>query len=371
MKRLEVRFLGGYDSSYPRNVILRRGLRACGVEVSQCSVRPGFKIWVRYPLLFLRWLCSRRDKGNPAFLLVPEFCQKDVPLAKALGLGTSRRVVFDPLASRFETKILDWQRKRPGSMAAWWNRKIDLWALRLPDLVLSDTQAHKDYYCREFGLAPEKVEVLPVGFDDEVFSPELNRRYSQRKREKMGFTVFFSGSFLPLHGAEIIVQAANLVAREDAEIIFLLVGSGQTLPAAKRLALELNLSNIRFEGWKNQEALAEMTAREADLCLGIFGQTEKAERVVPHKIYQAMALGKPVITARTPAIEEFFSHGWTIFLCEKGNPGSLAQAILRLKKDARAREGIASNGSFLVRNEFNPAALGRQLVDILGKHFPV
>jgi len=328
-------------------------------EVFECRLPPRYKFWIRYPLFLFRYplTCRKSD-----FFLVPEFCQKDVPLAKILSLLSSAGLVFDPLASRYETKITDWKRKPERSWQARWNFKIDRWAFKLSDLVLADTQAHKEYYCQKYGLASDKVAVLPVGYDDTLFAP--TKAQSRNKH----FTVLFYGSFLPLHGVEVMIQAAKSVSTQDPSIQFRFVGSGQTLPRAKALATELSCANVYFEDWLPQEKLPEKIV-SADLCLGIFGKTEKAERVVPHKIFQALAMKAPLITARTPAVEEFFSHRENIFLCSEPFPESLAQAILELKEDEGLRKKIAENGHDLVKKNFAPASIGRSLRRILEQFF--
>ncbi len=371
---MDVCFFGGYDFEYPRNSVLRYGLAANGARVTQAHVRRGGRFWLRYLLLFLGWWRhgrKRAQKGEESVLFVPEFCHKDVPLAKFLGLLSSRRVVFDPLASRFETKIQDWRRRPEASLAARWNRWLDRFSFRLSDLVLADTQAHKDYYCSTFGLSYDRVEVVPVGFDDRVFTKSLAESKSRKlaDNEKSTFTVFFFGSFLPLHGVQTAVQAAALLLKEDKTFFFTFIGSGQTFPEAKRLASELNLGRIAFDGWLSQPVLAERIARQADLVLGIFGRTEKARRVVPHKVFQAMALRKPVLTARTPAAEEFFTHGENIYLCPPGDPESLAQAILELRYNNALRQAIADQGYELVWRNFTPKALGSCLKKILAHRF--
>jgi glycosyltransferase involved in cell wall biosynthesis len=80
-----------------------------------------------------------------------------------------------------------------------------------------------------------------------------------------------------------------------------------------------------------------------------------------------MALGKPVITARTPAIEEFFIDRENILLCPKENPRRLAEAILELQRDSALRERIAQKGHDMVWKKYHPAALGAVLREILEK----
>jgi glycosyltransferase involved in cell wall biosynthesis len=352
-------FFGAYDPEYPRNTVIKKGLRLNGAEVSECWLPPKYKFWLRYPLLASRYLCSyTRHK----VFFIPEFCQKDVPLAKILSLFSSKKVVFDPLAGRFETKIIDWKRKPLNSWQARLNLKIDYWAFRLSDVILADTQAHKDYFCQKYRLPSNKVEVLPVGFDDDLFRPSAAAEIENL------FTVLFFGSFLPLHGVDCILGAANIVSSIEPSIQFRLVGSGQTLLLAKNLASQLGLSNVVFEDWLPLSELPQKIA-SSDICLGIFGRTEKARRVVPHKIFQAMGMGKPVITGQTPAVEEFFSHRENIFLIQESRSDLLAEAILELKRDKDLRERIADRGCELVSQKFSPEAIGRSLIKIMEKNF--
>jgi glycosyltransferase involved in cell wall biosynthesis len=239
---------------------------------------------------------------------------------------------------------------------------LDRWAFKFSDVVLADTQAHKDYYCRSYGVPGAKVAVLPLGYDDEIY------RDISRKKESPVFRVLFFGSFLPLHGADVIVEAAAAVARHDSSIQFKLVGSGQTFPRVKSLAESAGLRNVLFEGWMSQELLAEEISAAA-VTLGIFGRTEKAKRVVPHKIFQSMGMGKPVITCRTPAAEEFFVHKKHIYYCDAPDPELLARAILELKEDQGLRQEIAQGGAALVRERHSPRAIGRMLSDILRAAF--
>jgi len=355
-QKMKLCFFGAYDPLYPRHNVIKKGLLKNNAYVSECWLPSKYKFWMRYPLFLLRYplLCRSHD-----ILFVPEFCQKDVPLAKILSFLSSARLIFDPLASRYETKIMDWKRKSEKSWQAWWNFKIDFWAFRFSDLVLADTHAHKEYYCQKYGLPSKKVAVLPVGFDDTLYQPMNVQRNSN-------FTVFFQGSFLPLHGVEIMIEAAKIVSSKDSSIQFRFVGSGQTFPRAKALASEYGCRNVFFEDWIAQEKLPQKIA-SADVCLGIFGKTEKAYRVVPHKIFQAMAMKIPVITAHTPAVEEFFSHRENIFLCREPLPDSLAQAVLELKRDEDLRKTIAEQGYHLVKENFTPQAIGRALKRILDR----
>jgi glycosyltransferase involved in cell wall biosynthesis len=354
-------FFGGYDPDYPRNAVLRKGLRFAGAEVRECRVSPRLKFWARTPGLAARF---RRDTD---VLLVPEFCQKDVPQAAFLARLTGKKVVFDPLASRFETKIVDWGWRPADSPAARWNHRIDLKAFRLADLVLADTSAHRDYFCADYGLPASKFEVLPVGYDEEIYRPPSGPAVDPAAvRPDGAFDVVFYGSYLPLHGAEVIAEAARIVASADPSIRFTLIGGGRTFESVKTAAA--GLGNVVFVGRLPEIVLRDRVA-SADLCLGIFGRTEKARRVVPNKVFQCLGLGKAVITARTPAVEEFFRDGENLRLCEEPFPETLAAAVLQLRRDPALRGRLARAGLARAQAEFTSAAIGRRLLEIVTARF--
>jgi glycosyltransferase involved in cell wall biosynthesis len=71
---------------------------------------------------------------------------------------------------------------------------------------------------------------------------------------------------------------------------------------------------------------------KADICLGIFGTSGKATRVIPNKVYQILAAGKPLVTGDTPAIRELLRESPTVRLVTPGSPESLASAVLDLRK---------------------------------------
>ena len=79
-RAVKVCFFGAWDPAYPRNRVLREGLRQAGAEVLEARVseRRAFR---RYPALVAAFARGARSADT---LLVPEFRHKDMPLARAL-----------------------------------------------------------------------------------------------------------------------------------------------------------------------------------------------------------------------------------------------------------------------------------------------
>lgn len=99
----------------------------------------------------------------------------------------------------------------------------------------------------------------------------------------------------------------------------------------------------------------------ADICLGIFGDTDKARRVVPHKVFEALAMGKPIITMDTPAARELLVHDETSLLVSN-NPTALATAILDLARDPLKRVRLGAAARALFESRLQPADVVAPLI---------
>jgi glycosyltransferase involved in cell wall biosynthesis len=177
-------------------------------------------------------------------------------------------------------------------------------------------------------------------------------------RQSDAFRVVYFGQYIPLHGVRYVVEAAKLL-EEHQDISFELVGDGQTYEEAAALAERLQVPNVTFRrAWLSPEDLITEHIAPADVCLGIFGDSPKARRVVPIKVFVGLALGKPVITGDSPAAREMLVDGEDAILCQMADPQALAQAILVLKRDRPLRERIAQQGHQSFQSKFSSRVIG-------------
>ena len=355
VRRGKILFFGGYERDYPRISVIRKGLEKIGFPFGECWTDTRFKVHLRYPLLTYRFLKRCMDSK---VVFVPSFRHKDVPLAWFLAKISGKKLVFDPLVSRFETRVLDRRDVKMGSSQAWHNRNIDKLSFNLPDLVIADTAAHARYYEVDFGVREENIEVLPVGFDEDIFK-ESEKRVSSDLCE-----VLFFGSFLPLHGVEVIIKAASILV--DKPVRFTIIGKGQTFDEAVKLAGDLPVGKVRFLKPVPMEELPSYI-ESSDIVLGIFGTTRKAGMVVPNKIFQSLAVGRAVITADTDAVNEFFTPGEHLMTVPAGSPEGLADAIDGLRRNVEFRMKLSRKGCELVREKYSSTRIAERFVEVLEK----
>ena len=273
----------------------------------------------------------------------------DIFLARLL---TRKTIIFNPSVSLYETLVSD-RKIIQNSFLAKALYYIEKCAYILSDIVLMDTNQHANYISKRFGIKKRKIIRVYVGAESSIFYPR------KTVRDDGTFLVLFYGKFIPLHGIEYIVKAAKIL-EDEKNLKFLIIGHGQMSKKIGQLCSELGITNISFIKWVNYEDLPVLI-NKADVCLGIFGDSEKAMRVIPNKAFQVLAMRKPLITGRSPAAMEIFTDKKNVVLCEMANPKALATSILLLKENEKLRQDISRAGYQLFKKAFAPEKVGKAI----------
>ena len=373
---MKVCYFGTYESNCPRNQIIIKGLKKNNIQVVECHlpvwesrkgkpvnfqnisslVRFCFRILGAYILLPIKYC----QVGKHDFVIVGFPGQIDIFLAKALTFFSRKPLIFDPFMSFYDTFIFDKRIVKRKSLLAKLLYLIDKYSCEMADLILLDTKEHIKYFSKMFYINKNKFCRIFVGADEDIFYPRV---LEKRNREK--FVVLFYGKFIPLQGISYIIKAAKLLEKQT-EIRFKIIGFGQLSAKIKDFSRRLNVKNIIFIDWVEYQDLPKHIA-EASLCLGIFGKTAKAKRVIPNKAFQALAMKKPVITGDSPAAREALINEENALLCRMGDAEAIARSILLLKKNRKLRERISDNGYKLYQREFTSSVIGKKVKNCLAK----
>ncbi|OHE40290.1 MAG: hypothetical protein A2102_02890 [Tenericutes bacterium GWF2_38_8] len=341
-------FFGNYIKDYPRVQVLRKGLRQNGAKVLECHTRnSGIR---KYLDLYRQ---HKKVKNQYDILLV---CMGGYMLTWFAKLLTKKPVIFDFFVSLYLTNVEDRKIFSRGSLKAKYYAFLDKFSCRFADKVLLDTQAQIDYVVGRYNLDPKKFIRVFVGSDDEVFFP------AKIVGKDLGkFIVHWHGHIVPFHGLETVIKAAQKLKDNEAVEFQVVTRFNGKFQKIKNLTEHLGLTNIKFYPEVDYQSLAKMI-NQADICLGIFGDNEKARVVIPNKIYEAIACGKPVITARHAVLQELFVDGENIIMAKPADPDDLAKKILELKDNPALRNKLAENTRALFEDKLTPKIIGRQLL---------
>ena len=366
---------GGYDTRKPRVRLLIEALRRAGgleeeilipawQEVGETNVPSRLnvlKVMARIALGYPRALfrLARTPRGTAILLPYPGIVE--ILIFAPIAWLMRRRIVLDAFLPIYDTIAGDRALVRRGllSGAIWWFEKI---ALGRADLILVDTDAHGEYFAREFGIPEDRFVTVLVGAEPN-FAPDAPG--SDDAEDLLGPVgdapiVLFYGQLIPLHGLPTILEAARLARSGGAR--WVVIGKGQLEPMLRE-EIAREDSNIEWVEWVDYARLPAVIAR-AQICLGVFGSSDKAARVIPNKLFQQAAMGKPVITRASPALDGLAARfPESLRTVPASDPQALADAVAEALSGKRALVPLPDAGL----RELSPDAGVARLLERLGR----
>lgn len=367
---------GTYDTTKPRARILLDGLRRCGVQVQECHAdvwrgiedKSQVKGWGKRAGILARWLlayprlawqlarCPRPDAvlvGFPGVL--------DMLVAAPIARARRIPLVWDMFMSLYDTVVVDRRLVTPGNPVARILFRLERAAVRRAKTVFLDTQAHARHVERTLGLRDGSMGAVWVGVETSHFSKPTDPAWTTPDERPRATRVLFYGQFIPLHGIETIIEAARLM--RDEPVDWHLVGRGQEAVRIQALLEQDPLPRLKWDPWIPYDELSRSIA-QADVCLGIFGTSGKAASVIPNKVFQILAMGRPLITRDSNAIRELLRHDPPcVSLVPPADPRSLADAV-RAVASVELIHG-ACHGDIV--GSIDSAAIGRQCVELMSR----
>lgn len=364
----DVLFCGAWDEGpgYPRPASLRQGLAAAGVAVRECrapALGTGKQRLLRAPWRWpSAWWAQRAQRARlcaelraavaarrPRCIVVP---YPGHTLVRAIKQAAGVPVVLDLFLSAYDTVVEDRRLVAPGSLAAWWLQQLDTRACNAADLVLLDTPANAAYVAALTGVPEQRFAWLPVHDPD---APSAPVRWS---RGDGALRLLFFGTGVPLHGLVTLIDA---VARVPGVQLTLVGGTAAERDRARsaigpRLVLE--------PPFVARERLHELLA-QSQLVAGVFGAGGKAQRVVPFKLVHALAAGRPVLTADTPAVCNWLDGSGAVFFAPADDVNALAAVLAELAASSKRVAAAAAVARAAYDRHFGTECQARRWQTIL------
>lgn len=357
---MRIVLFGTYDETmHPRVAVLREGLLAHGHDVVTCNHPSGVSTSERVAAATRPWLASKL-----AFSMIRSLVRlrrsaramKGVDVVVVGYLG-----VFDIHAARrwFEAPVvLDHLAPVSGTLsdrrmagfrvrAARW---IDARAEHTADLIITDTHEQRSQ------LSPAsqaKAVVVPVGVPSSWFQARTSGETAGDS-----LSIVFFGLYTPLQGTKSMARA--IAATPPDVATWTLVGTGQDRAAVDQLVDRC--PNVTKLDWVDPDLLPELVARH-DVCLGIFGETDKALRVVPNKVFQGAATGAVIITSDTQCQRR--ALGPNAIFVAPGDDLELANAVRALAADRNRFRTLQESTRAWADVHFRPRAVVVPLVRAL------
>jgi glycosyltransferase involved in cell wall biosynthesis len=188
-------------------------------------------------------------------------------------------------------------------------RVIEQANIRHASLVISINRSLQEYTI-EMGAPAERTKVLPAGVDLDRYVATSNG-FDVRKRlglEASDLVLLFMGWVYPFSGLREVAQSILAGDGEQFRIRLMVVGKGDSWEEIERIAKRNEAGGrIKMVGFRPYEEMPSFLAA-ADVCLLPAHNVETMRNIVPIKMYEYLAAGKPVIATRLPGLEKEFGE---------------------------------------------------------------
>ena len=197
----------------------------------------------------------------------------------------------------------------------------------------------------DYGVAPEKITVIPPGIDTELWQRERPLRTGGPLR------LLFVGGDFPRKGGDTLLEAFRRLPPGLAELTIV----------TKTPNIGNNLPNVtvRHDVQPNSEALLQLYA-DADL----FVFPTRGD-CLPLAVMEALTSGLPVITTTVGALPEAVTHGETGWIVPPDNPAALADALLSLASDRAQMVRLSRQAAEVGRERFSAATNYGRLIEVV------
>lgn len=224
-------------------------------------------------------------------------------------------------------------------------RLFECWNLRNASVVISINEALKEY-ATFMGAREDLSHVVPGGVDLERF--EISNPTGDMRRE-MGISdrdiaLLFMGWLYDFSG---LVQLAKAVVRSGNSISLklIIIGKGESLDELRAIKNKEDREHrIILVDWVPYCRIPDFLSA-ADICVLPALNVDVMKNIVPIKMYEYMAAGKPVIATRLPGLVTEFGEDQGVVYVD--TPEEVVSAVARFS-DSKIRDDIGRRAKLRV-----------------------
>jgi glycosyltransferase involved in cell wall biosynthesis len=300
---------------------------------------------------FLPRIVNQLSFTLSCFLALPWIGRKDIVITECppLFLGLSGIVLARIKKAKHVFNVADLWPESAVELGALKNRAF-IWIsnliastiYKLSDLITTTTKGQLESLLAR-GIASQKLLCIPNGVDTTFFrildTPNGFRKSCGFENK---FLVFYGGTIGLAQGLSTLIEAAKILNRHD-DILFLLVGQGAERERLLTLTKMYGLRNVTFLEAQPREMMPEIV-NAIDVGIISLRSLSVFRGVLPSKMFEYMACGKPLIASAEGNVAEVLKNGGCGLAVKPESPDQLANAILKLYGDRVLGRALGAKG---------------------------
>ncbi|MEM2851512.1 MAG: glycosyltransferase family 4 protein [Candidatus Bathyarchaeia archaeon] len=186
---------------------------------------------------------------------------------------------------------------------------------------------------------PPRIIPIPQGVDLERFDFKIEK---EKTREQLGVAdeplVLSVAQLIPRKGLIYLIRAVPEVLKSVPNAKFVIAGEGPERPKLEEEIKQLGVENaVKLLGGTSYDMVPKLYAAADVFVLPTLYDA------MPHAIYEAMAMAKPVIATRVGGIPEVIENGSDGLLVEAMKPDEIAKAAVTLLKNRELTIRLGKN----------------------------
>ena len=216
------------------------------------------------------------------------------------------------------------------------------------------------------GIAESKLAVVRNGVSlaDVKPGPKENGLREEVGIHPDDFLTTYVGTLGMAHGLKSVIAAAEMTRGEP--IHYLFVGEGAERAELEHEVEQLGLTNVTFLGGQPRERIP-LILNASDAILVHLRDDPLFNSVIPSKIFEAMAVAKPIVLAVEGESADIVRNAKAGVVIRAESPTELAEALRRLRLDPGLARELGLNGRHAAENEFCRRAAARRMLGVLAR----
>ena len=221
------------------------------------------------------------------------------------------------------------------------------------NLILALTPKLRNYIIK-FGANPLKVKLQISGVDTNLFKPatknlDLSKKWGLDHADKI---VLFAGTLYKFSTLDWLTKNWRLLLKKIPQAKLLILGMGPLLPTLETIIKKNRLEKtVILTGWQPYRLLPDFI-NLADVCINLFKLNNITRDIIPTKLFQYLACGKPVIAFPLPGTVEILPGEKAGMVYAKDNQSAL-NLITKLLENKNAAWQIGRNGYQLTKEKYD------------------
>ena len=206
-------------------------------------------------------------------------------------------------------------------------RAVEKWVTKRVDHIFTVVDEARDRLIAD-GIDPSRVSVVTNGVDMEMLLETPIEHAIPLDHESQMYKLLYVGCITPERGLEDVVQALSLVRLRVPGIRLYIAGTGSDELRLRSIVDKEQVEGlVKFLGWLPFEEIHSYVMK-SDLCLVPHVNNDFINTTIPNKLFQYMALSKPVLVSNAKPLARIVGECECGFIFESGNPPDAAAKII-------------------------------------------